>query len=189
VGHRAATALAAALIVAGAPVLATPIQWTIGSGGNGHYYDVVGTTMTWAEARDYARSLQYLSLPGHLASFTSAPEWDFVWQYYYAHGISINQDWLGGFQADKTSEPAGGWQWVTGEGWGYTAWSTGEPNNSGGAEDYLQVAGGSKWNDIAGTNRFGSLVEYQGHSPEPGTWALLLCGGLVGTAWLRRRRA
>ena len=52
----------------------------------------------------------------------------------------IDRYWLGGFQdltSPNYSEPSGGWTWVTGEPWSYTNWFPGEPNNTGGGEDYL----------------------------------------------------
>ena len=43
---------------------------------------------------------------------------------------------------------------VTGEKVAYTNWNAGEPNNSGGGEDFVQFAAGGKWNDIAWKNCF-----------------------------------
>ena len=77
------------------------------------------------------------------------------------------------------AEPAGGWQWITGEPFVYTNWQHGEPNNSGGSENNLEIASLNfsplgQWNDLDGQNppagwSNGYIVEY---SPEPSTFAL-----------------
>ena len=38
--------------------------------------------------------------------------------------------WLGGEQPAGSSEPDGGWKWITSEPWVYTNWAAGEPNNT-----------------------------------------------------------
>ena len=65
--------------------------------------------------------------------------------------------WMGLYQdrnASDYSEPSGGWYWVNGNklGDGYTNWHDGEPNDSGGNEDYGQFNFGDfgiEWNDMA----------------------------------------
>ena len=39
------------------------------------------------------------------------------------------------------------WEWVDGTAWGYTNWSAGEPDDSGGAEDCASKTAGGEWND------------------------------------------
>jgi hypothetical protein len=108
--------------------------------------------------------------------------------------------WLGGFQNHSNpsySEPAGGWEWVTGEPMNYMDWSSGEPNDGAGS-DFVEVkAGGSpsgSWNDVPNVEPMnaGYVVEYD--TPLPGlsgwaVWALLLGLVLVGLFVLRRRVA
>jgi len=36
---------------------AAPIQWTVSSGGNGHFYDVVATPLSWSDAKVGAEAL------------------------------------------------------------------------------------------------------------------------------------
>ena len=125
---------------------------------------------------------------------------------------AISHHYLGGIQSPGGDEPAGGWQWVTGEPWVYTNWGpTGEPNNSyqlsSNGEDGLQMHFGildenpnaGHWNDYPLDALFecckstsGYIVEYEGIAavPEPSALLLLASGlmGLGGVAWKRHRR-
>ena len=106
--------------------------------------------------------------------------------------------WLGGFQPSGSSEPSGGWTWVTGEAFNYANWANGEPNNTGGGENSLEMYAYAnllvlgRWNDAASNDPSsayieGYVVEYGGYSdlgmpgpdprggygsavPEPSTW-------------------
>lgn len=104
---------------------------------NGHAYLVVtsSTAISWAEANAAA-----VALGGHLATVGSAEENDFV----FALGIEKPGawvgnygPWLGGIQREDGSEPEGGWAWITGEPWTFSAWFAGEPNEANAKEDYL----------------------------------------------------
>ena len=153
-------------------LFAAPIQWTVESGGNGHYYELRGGTVpdsedrTWEDAKDEA-----ISLGGYLATITSQAEADFI----RTNFDNISNTWIGGFQPPDTSEPSGGWTWVTSEPWGtYVNWASGEPNDSGG-EDVLEMRWGDKWTDWSGEQRFHFLVEYEPKpksepEPEPEVW-------------------
>jgi hypothetical protein len=61
--------------------------------------------------------------------------------------------WLGAYQPLGSEEPAGGWEWVTGEPFAHSNWAPGRPSDSSG-EDRLHffVEGtglrGPTWNDI-----------------------------------------
>ena len=68
---------------------ATPVEWTVDSGGNGHWYDFLGrelagnpTAYSWDEAR-----LDAEVRGGYLATPTSAAEWGFMQSQMY--------DWVG----------------------------------------------------------------------------------------------
>jgi len=115
---------------------------------NGHYYQVVSTTVDWNTADQMARSMTHLGLPGHLATLANAAEDQFV--YFTLAGGPLGNAWLGGYQdlnAPSYSEPLGGWTWVTGEAFIYTNWTTGEPNDNGGQEHYLGYWPAEQWND------------------------------------------
>lgn len=162
-------------------------QWTSGSGGNDHYYKLViaPSGITWVAA-----SAAATSAGGYLATVTSAPENSFVYGlasafasawFLHSSGNGLGP-WLGGYQSTFTSEPAGGWVWVTGETWSYTNWAATEPSNGGAGEDRLQYFGsntllGSAWNDAASGGdasgpAHGYMIEFNtAPVPEPSTYA------------------
>jgi hypothetical protein len=126
-----------------------PIEWSTSAGGNGHWYELVVFTAAtgWQAARSAAEERG-----GHLATFTSAAEnaWVFSNVAQFANGWSCGQDcygpWIGGFQdrsAPDFAEPAGGWRWVTGEPWSYSAWEPNLPNNAVPLQDFLHYYGPS----------------------------------------------
>lgn len=115
------------------------IQYSESSGGNGNWYECVAVPnrLSWSEANDLANARG-----GYLATLTTASEnmWAFdtivndthLW-YRNSFGDMVGP-WIGGFQdlsAPNYSEPDGGWAWITGESWSFTAWFPGQPNNAG----------------------------------------------------------
>jgi hypothetical protein len=104
---------------------------------NGHQYQRFDTKMTWIDAYAYCESVG-----GYLATITSQDENDFVYSNFGIDGISI---WLGG--TDEESE--GVWQWITGESWSYTNWSSGAPDDAYEGQDYLWFSDSrfGKWDD------------------------------------------
>jgi len=192
---RFAFACAATLSsVAMGQVLESMSTWDIASGGNGHTYMLfsVRNGINWGDAQADA-----VSRGGYLATITSSAENEFV---YNSLAIGSNNNvwhidtfnsqigpWLGGFQPAGSSEPSGGWQWVTGEDFTFNKWSSGEPNNSGGTENRLHFFGNpgrtSSWNDITDTVPIeGYVVELV---PSPAPVAVFALAGLAG---VRRRR-
>jgi hypothetical protein len=168
------------IAVATTAVHAVPIQWTIASGGNGHYYDVVPvpTGISWLAANAAASASG-----GYLATVTSSAEGGFVYNNLVNNAAYWNQEpggsnlgpWLGGYQtSDNGSQPAANWTWVTGETWSYTNWASGEPNNfTGVLENYLSYkcwgtpgCRSDKWNDLPdsvskyGTPVIAYVIEY-----------------------------
>jgi len=87
------------LVVATSAAIATPVQWTTASGGNGHWYDIarVSGQLWWDDARLAAQGASYLGLPGHLATITSEAEDTFLAGSGLLSGLSTPGPWLGGF--------------------------------------------------------------------------------------------
>ncbi len=176
---------------------AVPVEWPIAEGGNGHYYERVDAPqgVTWYDAKATAETFTFLGVTGHLATITLANENSFIVNNLGGVPVSISCYWLGGFQPDGSPEPAGNWQWITGEPWTYTNWSLGEPNNKYGGESGGAPAGSDEevllfwgnqgmWNDMEISSfQRGFIVEYP--VPEPGTFLLLGLGGLL----FRRQRS
>jgi len=113
--------------------------------GNGHAYEVVnhGSLLDWATARTAAESLS-----GYLVTLTSAEENSFVFALTMSHYAGMISPWTGGFQQPGSSEPDGGWSWITGEPFSFTSWQPGEPNNAD-DENLLVFGDGETWNDWA----------------------------------------
>jgi len=58
--------------------------------------------------------------------------------------------WIGLAQKPEMGEPAGGWQWISGEKVTFTNWDSGQPDNYTGRDNdtmLLSNAGG-KWHDV-----------------------------------------
>jgi hypothetical protein len=134
--------------------------------GNGHRYEVVVVPrgLSWDQARVLATQLG-----GHLATLGTQAENDFVMTWLRGHPEAFNRSdvgpWLGGLQPNPTpaEEPAGGWEWIDGTPWTFTAWHDGQPDNSGGAENYLAAFNRNDaygWNDDQPSGTAGPIFSY-----------------------------
>lgn len=101
------------------------VSWPIANGGNGHFYEAVVAPggISWSNASSVATNRD-----GYLATITSSSENAFVFSLvstgascWYQEPLSGNWfgPWLGGSQPTGSSEPLGGWTWVTGEPFSY----------------------------------------------------------------------
>lgn len=101
----------------------------------GHTYLVCGDTSTWSTARDWCSARGY-----RLVSIGSAAENTFVTAQIVAAGLGST--WTGA--NDRSTETR--WVWTSGEGWSYTNWNSGEPNNYFN-EDCGELYSSGGWND------------------------------------------
>lgn len=137
----------------------TPVLWPTNVGGNGHYYELIEVeSASWSSAKAASESSTFMNSQGHLATITSSAENNFLGQ--LVQGSPRYFFWLGGHQTPTGAEPAGGWQWITGESWNYQNWAPGEPSNNGNGleEDALELYTDRqpqvsfKWNDANDVN-------------------------------------
>lgn len=87
---------------------AAPLEWSTGSGGNGHFYEYVPGIFSWSEARDAAAARTFQGRPGHLVTISSAEENAFVANAFDAESNQFA--WIGA--SDEAVE--GEWRWVVG---------------------------------------------------------------------------
>ncbi len=174
----AALALAAAFICESASAQQA-VQWRVEDGGNGHWYACVPATSVWSAANTAA-----IARGGHLVTVTDVDEHAYVGSLITSSGLT--GPWMGGLQEATSpdfSEPDGGWRWVTGEPWAYTAWAALEPNNYGGAENWLH--GGISWNDASASPNWlwPSIVEWSADCNSDGIvdYGQILSGQLTDT--------
>src|SRR4051812_31688872 len=88
---------------------------------NGHSYEAVLTPngITWAAANTAAQAASFNGQAGNLATLTSGGENTFAFNlinnvaFWQVVGSDSRGPWLGGLQPAGSSEPAGGWSWVT----------------------------------------------------------------------------
>jgi hypothetical protein len=159
---------------------------------NGHYYGFVSGSLDWQQANSAAASQQFMGFSGYLATITSASEESFIQTHFSSDFTTLPSTtplWLGGYQPANSTEPAGGWTWVTGESFTYSNWASGEPNNNTemGNEDALEIWGTGVWNDTSHTRTgSGYLVEFS--VPEPSSLGLAL-SALGAIAIFRKRMA
>lgn len=95
---------------------------------NNHQYQFYNIPMTWNQAKAFCEREG-----GYLATPTTKAENEFIYQNVAIKGGDI---WLGA--TDEASE--GNWQWITGETWDYTDWSSSpyrQPDNAREGQDYL----------------------------------------------------
>jgi hypothetical protein len=100
---------------------ADAVQWRVEDGGNGHWYEYNETTLIWEEHKAAAESEG-----GMLACILDQEESDFVGNLILAEYES--DAWIGGFPS------GGGFEWVSGEPFSFSNWSSTEPSSGIGIE-------------------------------------------------------
>lgn len=152
-----------------------------------HFYRyITALDITWKEAEARADTMRYYGLKGYLTTITSKAENDFIWT--KIDGVG----WIGA--SDEVEE--GKWKWVTGPENGtlfwngnqngspvpgqYNFWNNGEPNDTGGNEDFAHINANpntvpKSWNDLPNATNpnaqyyraKGFIVEFGGMPGDP----------------------
>jgi hypothetical protein len=132
----------------------------------GYYYSILGNTgatMSWTNAKLQASVPQFNGLGGYLGAVVSADENALV------ASLITGPAWLGG----SDSQVEGTWIWAGGPYAGqpltWTNWNPGEPSNSGGSENYLEIMPTSgKWNDLGDNSAISfAVVKFGGPGAIP----------------------
>lgn len=137
-----------------------PIQWEAAAGGNDHWYDfvILDTEVMTTDAEGLAETSVFGGSNGYLATITSAAEQSFLNSIWTGVGSVAGQFMDYSFFLIGASDTAteGDFHWLGGPEDGdaltYTNWSSGEPNNANGVEDFVvawwQDSDTGLWNDI-----------------------------------------
>jgi hypothetical protein len=109
------------------------------------YIAVLAWAITWPDAKAVAEAAG-----GHLVTISSKAENDFIFDLFFLDerfvklepdGASLSGPWIGMFQPRGAREPAGGWQWVTGEPVKFKNWQPWGPDNYREGENYARFWG------------------------------------------------
>ena len=136
----------------------------------GKFYKSVASNQTFTAAQSAATSTTLNGVSGQMVTIGSSYENELVWS--LARNLNSNV-WLGASDAGVE----GTWRWNTGatasstfwvgtstgtlQTGAYANWVSGDPNDSGGNEDYLSMSvTAGQWNDVIGTNARYYIVEF-----------------------------
>ena len=126
--------------------------------GNGHDYYLL-TPDTWSASEAEAEQLG-----GTLAVIVNDAEQEWVLSKFGDYGGMNRSLWIGMHR----NRPGGPFVAVTDERVNYFNWDAGEPNNTGGNENYVQMLTTGKWNDNSdAANPVCGVVEVPGKANEP----------------------
>ncbi len=172
------------------------LYWDPIIGGNGHYYEPIphSSGLSWAAAKADAEARG-----GYLATITSSQENAFVFGLidsttFWSENLDFDTSdgpWIGGFQINKSLEPNGNFAWVSGEPFTFSAWFSGQPDDSLGIEDHVHYwtdnapTRSATWNDVPQAVTLGYVVEYNA-VPEPSSYAACSVLALAAFAVYRR---
>lgn len=172
---------------------ASPVEWPVADGGNGHFYLAVVAPegIAWTDANEIAKLVG-----GHLVTIQDTNENDFVFSlvddeifwFLEVPEFWLQGPWLGGYQPQDSTEPDEGWRWVTEEPFHYTNWFQGMPDQFSVGDcteqDYLNFLGkGSTrqptWNDNWDNcpdlpltkSPHGYIIEFSDANAGPVKWA------------------
>ena len=102
---------------------------------DGHLYDAIAPDggINWTDARAAAEAMSFGECQAYLASITSTEENDFILTSFPSAVPAVGGVgyWIGGYQPPATTPADAGWLWVSGEAFGFTDWSDGQPDDGG----------------------------------------------------------
>ena len=139
------------------PTLTSVAVGPVTNSANGHVYYLLSSS-TWTEAEAKA-----VALGGHLATINDAAEQVWVFNTFGISGGTTNHLWIG--LTDQAVE--GSFVWISGETASYRFWGLGQPDNGGGAEDYVHInspadSAQGLWNDYANLSNDGYGHPFRG---------------------------
>ncbi|MEI6878978.1 MAG: lectin-like protein, partial [Planctomycetota bacterium] len=138
------------------------VQWTVSSGGNGHWYmRSTSPAENWTTANAAA-----IAAHGHLVTITSPEEGAFIASRLVS---TAPNTWIGLVQTIGSAEPLAGWHWSTGEEFTYSNWAQGTPNDypsaADGEENQVVMLPSGLWNDWNLARTASSIIEWS-NAPE-----------------------
>lgn len=146
----------------------------------GHKYGITNGTGTWADLEAQAQIYG-----GHLVTINNAAE-----NAWLVSTFNQNSLFIGLYQPAGSTEPAGGWSWISGEAVTYTNWEAGQPDGFMPEDNYAMMNVQNmtgQWHDVGPTGwpvggSYRGIVEVV--VPEPASMLLILAGAAIG---MRRR--
>ena len=150
----------------------TPVSFTLPTGET-HWYEVVYLPeggVNWVQAAYLAEVSG-----GYLASITSSEENEFVFsliademywfQWDETHNYVMNGPFLGGYQTSGSTEPEGGWAWLSGEAWSFSNWCIDGAAEDSDPRNNTQPNDATGDQDIIAYGEINAPVSYWGDFP------------------------
>src|SRR2546430_8896096 len=114
--HGSVFVVLSAILICCGSSHAAPVQWTSGTGANGHFYDRINQTgLTFAQAVAAAAGSTFNGLPGHLVIFDNnnyANEFSFVDNNVYLGAQDSRIYWAGAQWDGVTGTDRDHWFWL-----------------------------------------------------------------------------
>jgi hypothetical protein len=129
-------------------LLTPPVQWTVGEGGNGHWYARLGVSPSESAEEHFELAN---SIGAHTATITSAAENEFCFGL-----VGATVPLIGVRKEPGNNQGA----WITGERWSFVNWQMGEGANASERYALLPPKWGGLWQDTDLTPYAASLVEW-----------------------------
>ena len=137
--HSVSAGVLVGILAAATPALAVPIQWTSGSGGNDHYNEVITTTANWNTANTNATTAGgYRRASRRLTKTTSSPSF-WISRTAGPTTVCLPEELASVVMILVTQFT---FVWTNGDPFGYSNFSTGDPNGGLDTARHLSMCGG-----------------------------------------------